>query len=167
MPGDFDEQTLDRGLDALKERFIMARDYLDKNGLEADAEGNAPGTASCWRANETVLRFMGPAPRGWVCFMDRAYDRPYRWLGGWDENFIHCYAGNKAGTKREIIFDWFEHAYHGNSGIFSEVNVFYNLHRYQGDQYPNLPLPTEKEGDVWKPKWEILDFLFGAIKISV
>jgi len=158
-PGDYDKVTLDKGLDTMKDRFIQARDYLDRKGLVADGDASTAGSASCYIANEKVLQFMSPVPVGWLCFMDRAHDSI---IGGWDENYIHCWAHNSSGTTEEAVFDWFDHSYHGNSGIFTRGNfdVFYGEHPYLSDQYPSVPAIIEKPGDAWQPKWDILDQLF-------
>jgi hypothetical protein len=150
---------IEAGKKELIGRFQEGKDYLDGKNLTADAEADKPGEASCDRANGAILNFIDPTPRCWICFIDR------RWahiIGGWDENFIHCYTKNNGGIRDELILDWFDSAIYGGSGVYGNVNGFYDRYPYPAHQYGNVPVYVDCAApeDTWKRDESKFDGLF-------
>jgi hypothetical protein len=162
------KKEIDTGLIELKRRFLVAQGYLNGAGLPKRLGGNGPVT--CGTANERVLTFMEPTPRCWTCFMDVRWDEdplnpPKRWQPFWNENFIHCFTINNQGIQKEIIFDYFEHAYyHIGTGIYENLAEYYAHHPYPGKSdvggWPRTVDCNEPEKE-WKPDYRTFDGILG------
>jgi hypothetical protein len=155
------EDEVNNGLNELQNRFNAAKRYVDDRGLQIDADRNSPGRASCYKSNDAILSFMDPTPHCWICYMDRRWQH-LGGLVGYDENFIHCYTRNNKEIKKEVIFDWFDSALYGGSGVYADVNSYSKRYPYQAEQYPSMPVYSDcsKPDKEWKPDNSKLDALF-------
>jgi RHS repeat-associated protein len=100
------------GLDKLKERYGLAKNYLDSNGAVPDPYENGPGHISCFDAAVAILGFMEPTPSCWICYIENRREHKIVWDGrprwGWDENAVVCVSFTPArAPAQKVVFDWF------------------------------------------------------------
>jgi RHS repeat-associated protein len=143
-----------KGLQKLKDRFNMAKKYLDDNGVIPDADEEYPKGISCYDSAEVIIKFMKKTPACWICFME---ERGPWLIGMYSQNAIVCFSTGKGIGSQAVIFDWFRKKPAGQNYDWFTLQYPTTIASYPDRSYSNYNDCNEKD-EQWNPDYSLFHY---------